>query len=115
MMRWREVAGFCERLAADAVRLDNVFTQDLESRYPFPGVPPARTLTANFFGDNSVEDATTVELKLNSMAAAEAVIGYHPSYGVLRLASKAHPAAEFAIGVFEELVRFSNRSVQGGF
>jgi tetratricopeptide (TPR) repeat protein len=103
------VAGFCERLAADAVRLDNVFTQDLESRYPFPGVPPARTLTTDFFGDNSVEDATSVELKLNSMAAAEAVIRLpYPLMEfylrALRLEER-YPAAEFAIGVLEELVR----------
>jgi tetratricopeptide (TPR) repeat protein len=109
MMRWREVASFCERLAADAVRLDNVFTLDLESRYPFTGVPPARSLTVNFFGDNSGEDATLAELKLNSTAAAEAVLRL--PYPLMELYLRAlrleerYPAAEAAFGVLEELAR----------
>jgi tetratricopeptide (TPR) repeat protein len=108
MMRWREVASFCERLAADAARLDNVFTRDLESRYPFPGVPPVRSLAAEFFGDTTGEDANAAELKLNSAAAAEAVLRLPYPLNTfylraLRLEER-YPAAEAAVRELENLV-----------
>lgn len=74
MKRWREVAGFCERLASFNVRFDQVFVEDLVSRNPFPSVPQANALKSNFFGNSREDDIATRELKLNSKAAAEAVL-----------------------------------------
>jgi hypothetical protein len=72
-------------------------------------VPPARSLTANSFGDNSGEDAASAELKLNSTAAAEAVLRL--SYPLKEIYLRAlrieerysYPAVEAALGVLEEL------------
>lgn len=74
MKRWREVAGFCERLACCNVRFDQVYVEDLASRNPFPFVPPANALKGNFFGNSREDDMITRDLKLNSKAAAEAVL-----------------------------------------
>lgn len=74
LMRWREVAGYCERLAAWSVRWDSLFINDLKSQHPFPGIPMARSLTQDFFGELLQEDSVSAELKLSSRAAAEAVL-----------------------------------------
>jgi tetratricopeptide (TPR) repeat protein len=107
MKRWREVAGFCERLAACNVLQDGIFVDDLADYNPFPGVPPARYLKADFFKNTRDEDATTRDLKLTSRAAAEAVIRLPieiaPTYiRALRLEER-YPAGDAAIQSLEEL------------
>ena len=109
MKRWREVAGFCERLAAFNVGLDNAFKEDLALKHPFPGVPPAQSLKYDYFGNLRDEDAATRELKLNSRAAAEAVLripySITPIYlRALRLEER-YPAADAALRALDELVK----------
>lgn len=74
MKRWRELIGYCERLGAIHVGLDNVFVGDLAPKYPFVGVSPARELRADTFGGARDEDETSREKKLPSRAAVEAVL-----------------------------------------
>jgi tetratricopeptide (TPR) repeat protein len=109
MKRWREVAGFCERLAAFNVGLDNAFKEDLALKHPFPGVPPAQVLKSDFFGNLRDEDPGTRELKLNSRAAAEAVLRIPyvvtPIYlRALRLEER-YPAADAALRALDDLVK----------
>jgi hypothetical protein len=73
--RWKEVAGFCERLAARNVVLDHVFIGDLQGFDHFPGVPPAQELKSDFFGNLRDEEVSTREWKLESpIAVAEAML-----------------------------------------
>ena len=108
LKHWREVAGFCERLAALNVKHDGVFTGDLVTQNPFPDIPPAHHLTVDFFGERRDEDGTTAELKLSSRAAEEAVLRMpfilRPYYlRSLRLEER-YPAAESALRALEGLV-----------
>ena len=74
LKRWREVASHCDRLAAANTKLDGCFSVDLASKNPFLGVPPAKFLTPDFFGDSREDYVQGAELKLNSKATAEAVL-----------------------------------------
>jgi tetratricopeptide (TPR) repeat protein len=70
LQRWRELAGYCERLAAFTVSLD-----DLPSEFtPFPGVSPARYLKAEVFRRELSETATTAALQLKELEVKEAVL-----------------------------------------
>lgn len=109
LKRWREVAGFCERLAAFNVGMDLVFIEDLESKHPFPGVSPAQVLKADFFGGLRDEDVSTRDLKLNSRAAAEAACRLPYSISsiyvrAMRLEER-YPAADAALRALEDYVR----------
>lgn len=109
MKRWREVGGFCERFAAFNVGMDQVFIEDLESKNPFPGVPPAQALKADFFGNLRDEDTSTRDLKLNSRAAAESVLRLPyvlaPIYIRAMRLEERYPAADAALRALEDLVR----------
>jgi tetratricopeptide (TPR) repeat protein len=114
LKRWREVAGFCERLAASNVPQEKIYVEDLALKSPFPGIPAASHLKAEFFGDSRDEDSSTRELKLNSKAAAEAVFRLPsvlaPYYlRALRLEER-YPAADAALRALED---FSKRVVAG--
>jgi tetratricopeptide (TPR) repeat protein len=114
LKRWREVAGYCERLAASNVPQEKIYVEDLASKNPFPGIPAAAHLKADFFGDSRDEDSSTRELKLNSKAAAEAVLRMptvlSPYYlRALRLEER-YPAADAALRALED---FSTRIVAG--
>lgn len=109
LKRWREVASFCERLAALNVKWDTLFVGDLASVNPFPDIPPARHLVKDFFNDARDEDALTAELKLNSRAAQEAALRLPfclRSYYLraLRLEER-YPAADSSLRALEELVK----------
>ena len=66
LKRWREVAGCCERLAAEQTRFDGALIGDLESENPFPGVPLAVTLDPKFFeGD---------DFKVRKLSSKKAVV-----------------------------------------
>jgi tetratricopeptide (TPR) repeat protein len=109
LKQWREVASQCERLAAANAKFDGIFTEDLAAKHPFTGVPHAKNLSADFFGDSKEDELQGAEMKLNSKAAAEAVlrIPYSmTSYYVraLRLEER-YPAAESALKSLEILVR----------
>ena len=109
MKRWREVAGFCERLAAFNVGLDNAFRDDLALKHPFPGAAPAQALKGDFFGGLRDEDASTRELKLSSRAAAEAILripySLVPMYLRAMRLEERYPAAEAALRSLEDLIR----------
>ena len=109
MKRWREVAGFCERLAAFNVGMDNAFRDDLALKFPFPGVAPAQALKADFFGNLRDEDASTRELKLNSRAAAEAVLRIPHNLTQMYLRAmrleERYPAADAALRSLDDLIR----------
>jgi tetratricopeptide (TPR) repeat protein len=107
LQRWREVAGSCERLAALRVGMDEIFIEDLQAKNPFPGVPPAQVLKADFFGGLHDEDPGTRDLKLNSRAAAEAVCRLpfnltSTSIRAMRLEER-YPAAYSALRALEDL------------
>jgi len=111
LKRWREAIGHCERLAATKTKLDGCYTDDLTMKAPFPGLPAAKHLTADFFGDTREEDMKGAEMKLNSKAAAEAVLrlphGIAAYYlRALRLEER-YPVAEAALLSLEAFV--SNR------
>jgi tetratricopeptide (TPR) repeat protein len=109
MKRWREAAGFCERLASVNVRLDGVFAGDMEANNPFPGAVNATYLSSNYFGDSREEDMTAADLKLNSKAAAEAILRIPLSFTPVYLRSlrleERYPAADAALKAMEELTR----------
>jgi tetratricopeptide (TPR) repeat protein len=112
MKRWREAAGFCERLAASNVQFDGVFSVDtLRPLDPFPDAPAARFLTATFFDDAKDESGSEADLKLSASAVAEAVVRMPPSLlpGYLRALrlEERYPAAEAAIRALEEVVERS--------
>ena len=66
LKRWREVAGCCERLAAELTRFDGVFNEDLAELNPFPGVSPASSLDPTFFeGD---------DIKIKKISSKNAVV-----------------------------------------
>lgn len=114
LKRWREAAGFCERLAASNVAMDNVFIDELASKSPFPGVPPAAFLTATFFADSREDSVEDADLKLPTRSAAEAVLrlpySLTPYYlRALRLEER-YPAADSALRALEELVERGNAS-----
>jgi tetratricopeptide (TPR) repeat protein len=109
LKRWREVGGYCERLAAINVKWDVLFQDDLAGQNPFPDIPPARNLTSDFFGDARDEDAVTAEIKLTSRASAEAVLRvpfclrqYY--LRALRLEER-YPAADSSLRTLEELIK----------
>lgn len=104
MKRWRDAASVCERLACSFVPFDSVFAEDLESKNPFLGIAPAAFLTADYFGNSGEDD----DIKLNSRAAAEAVLRLPfcltATYlRALRLEER-YPAADAALRALEELV-----------
>lgn len=109
LKRWRETASHCERLATGYVIFDKCFTEDLRSKHPFLGVPIARYLNKDFFADSREDDIRGADLKLNSKAAAEAVLRMPISLiqyyaRSLRLEER-YPAAESVIRVLEQYVR----------
>jgi tetratricopeptide (TPR) repeat protein len=109
LKQWREVASQCERLAAANAKFDGIFTEDLAAKHPFTGVLPAKNLTAEFFGDSTEDDLQGAEMKLNSKAAAEAVLriphSMTPYYArALRLEER-YPAAESALKSLEIFLR----------
>ncbi len=109
LKRWREVACHCERLAAELVKLDGVFTEDLAAWQPTPPLPPVRALNPSFFGDTREDEAAGASLKLSPKASADAVLrlpySLMPHYiRSLRLEER-YPCAESAISALEEYVK----------
>jgi tetratricopeptide (TPR) repeat protein len=83
--------------------------EDLAPKNPFPGIPEVRYLDADFFGEYREDELRGAELKLNSKAAAEAVLRLPASlvhYYVrsLRLEER-YPAAEATIRSLEAFLR----------
>ncbi|KAL7438984.1 hypothetical protein ACHAXH_004791 [Discostella pseudostelligera] len=79
LKRWAELGNHCESVAAETVKLDGLFTEDLASLDPFPDVPPAQSLKPDFFEKNSGD----LLRKLSPTAVCEAVI--RMPNGILRL------------------------------
>ena len=108
LRRWREVSSHCERLAASNTQLDGCFTEDLEAKFPFPGVTPAHFLSDQFFSGTREEDLQGAELKLNSKAAAEAVLRL--PHGMMRFYLRAlrleerYPAGDAALRALEKYI-----------
>ena len=108
MKRWREIAGYCERLAASNSRMGGVFVGDLEGKGFLPMSTAPQHLSPDFFGDSREENAETAELKLNSKASAEAVFWIPPCMipwymRSLRLEER-YPAAESCLSALESFV-----------
>jgi tetratricopeptide (TPR) repeat protein len=115
MKRWREAAGFCERLAASNAQFDGIFAVDpLVPLHPFPDASvPARFLSASFFDEARDESGSDLDLKLSANAVAEAVVrmppALLPSYvRSLRLEER-YPAADAAIRILEEVAGRNHR------
>jgi tetratricopeptide (TPR) repeat protein len=105
--RWRAVASHCERLAATNTKLDGCFREDLASKHPYLGVPPAKHLTPDYFGDSEEDQLQGAERILKPEAAAEAVLRIPDSMRLcyirsLRLEERL-PAAEAAIRALERV------------
>ncbi len=77
LKRWRELAGYCERLAASHTKFDDVFDEDLASQNPFPGVQRAEFLEATYFNAQDPVESSTK--KLGNRAAAEAAVRLPPA------------------------------------
>jgi tetratricopeptide (TPR) repeat protein len=109
LKRWREIAGFCERLAANNSKLECIYEDNLLPQNPFPGIPPINLLLPGFFGESREEDALTADLKLSSRAVAEAVLrmpsSVLPYYlRALRLEER-YPAADCALRSMDDSIR----------
>lgn len=107
LKRWRELYLFCERIAADTVNFDGVFTDDLLPRKPLPNVPNAKYLRAGVTENDEIG-------KLSSKAVAEATLRLPASFQsvyirALRLEERCHPALN-AVNV---LCDFVNAFVPG--
>jgi len=72
--RWREVVSHCERFAASNTKFDGCLLGDISRYNPFPGVPVAKYLHANYFGDTKEDELEGAEMKLSNDAAAEAIL-----------------------------------------
>lgn len=72
--RWREISSHCERFAASNVLYDGCLIGDLSAKNPFPGVPVAKYLRADYFKDASEEYIKGVEKVLDKKSAAEAIL-----------------------------------------
>ncbi|VEU45337.1 unnamed protein product [Pseudo-nitzschia multistriata] len=72
--RWREVTSHCERFAASNTKFDGCLNDDLSRLNPFPGVPVAKYLHADYFGDTKDDEMNGAELKLKNDAAPEAML-----------------------------------------
>ncbi|KAL7530780.1 hypothetical protein ACHAWF_003513, partial [Thalassiosira exigua] len=116
--RWFAVANCCERIAARAVRCDGLFEGDLADANPFPDVPPARDLDADFFAPkDDAGDAAPPHLRtLSPNAARDAAFRLPPELlpqylRALRLEEryKAAVAAGTALAEFDV-----GRSSRGG-
>ena len=74
LKRWREVCSHCERFAASNVKFDGCLVGDLSSKNPFPGVPDAKSLRADYFGDTKEDELKGAEMRLDQTASAEALL-----------------------------------------
>jgi len=75
LKRWAELGNHCERLAAEMVKIDGLFKDDLASLNPFPDVRPASSLKPDFFERNSDDLSDPVSLRiLSPKAVCDAVI-----------------------------------------
>jgi tetratricopeptide (TPR) repeat protein len=109
LKRWREIAGFCERLAATNAKLECIYEDNLLPQNPFPGIPPINVLLPGFFGESREEDALTADLKLSSKAVAEAVLrmpsSVLPYYlRALRLEER-YPSADCALRSMDDSIK----------
>jgi len=80
MKRWAELANHVEHLACDCVKLDGIFTEDLELYDPCPGAPAAEYLKADFFDkengekNNPQQQQSDQQQKLCPKAVCDAVV-----------------------------------------
>jgi tetratricopeptide (TPR) repeat protein len=109
LKRWRELASHCERLAAENTKLDGCFAEDLASKQPFLGVPPAKFLGPEIFDGSSENDFVGAAIKLNSKAVSDAILRIPhqmaPYYvRALRLEER-YPASEATLNTLEAYVK----------
>ncbi|KAL9189026.1 hypothetical protein ACHAXT_011516 [Thalassiosira profunda] len=75
LKRWAELGNHCERLAAETVKIDGLFADDLAALDPFPDVRPASSLKPDFFERNPDDPADPVALRiLSPKAVCDAVV-----------------------------------------
>eukprot|EP00526_Cylindrotheca_closterium_P003459 CAMPEP_0113603610 /NCGR_PEP_ID=MMETSP0017_2-20120614/1366_1 /TAXON_ID=2856 /ORGANISM="Cylindrotheca closterium" /LENGTH=1393 /DNA_ID=CAMNT_0000512005 /DNA_START=108 /DNA_END=4286 /DNA_ORIENTATION=- /assembly_acc=CAM_ASM_000147 len=105
LKRWREVAGYCERLAASRTKLDGCFVEDLASKNPFVGVGKAENLSVDFFKGTDETDIRGATYKLNHNAAAEVVLrlpnSIIPYYARSLRLEERYPMAEAVLTALE--------------
>jgi len=68
---WTSLASLCERLACDKSNCDGIYSGDLSSLDPRPGILPLRHLKSDFFSRGKDDDSVKV---LGAKAVAEAVL-----------------------------------------
>eukprot|EP00980_Cylindrotheca_fusiformis_P006481 scaffold1377_cov126-Cylindrotheca_fusiformis.AAC.26 len=108
LKRWREIASHCERLAAGYTAFDGCFVDDLASKHPFLGVPPAESLSVDSFKGTKESDYHGASMKLGHKAAAEAMLRIPfpmtPYFArALRLQER-YPAAEASLASLEAYI-----------
>jgi len=64
LKRWAELGNHCERLAAEIVKVDGLFKDDLAILDPFPDIRPARSLKADFFEKNPDDPLDPVSMRI---------------------------------------------------
>ena len=117
LKRWAELGNHCERLAAELVKIDGLFRDDLSNLNPFPDVRPATSLKPDFFERNPEDVSDPVSLRiLSPKAVCDAVIrlpnGILPLYlRSLRLEERYTEAAKAGASIETHM---SNSKHKGG-
>jgi tetratricopeptide (TPR) repeat protein len=119
LKRWAELGNHCERLAAEIVKVDGLFTSDLASLNPFPDVRPATALKADFFERNADDILDPVSLRiLSPKAVCDAVIrlpnGILPLYlRSLRLEERYTEAAKAGASIELHMTKSKHKGGRG--
>ena len=119
LKRWAELSNHCERLAAEIVKVDGLFTNDLANLNPFPDVRPASALKPDFFEKNPDDMLDPISLRiLSPKAVCDAVIrlpnGILPFYlRSLRLEERYTEAAKAGASIESHMSNSKHKGNRG--
>jgi len=119
LKRWAELGNHCERLAAEMVKIDGLFKDDLAGLNPFPDVRPATSLKPDFFERNPDDVSDPVSLRiLSPKAVCDAVIrlpnGILPLYlRSLRLEERYTEAAKAGASIETHMSNSKHKGSRG--
>ncbi|EJK48019.1 hypothetical protein THAOC_33220, partial [Thalassiosira oceanica] len=119
LKRWAELGNHCERLAAEMVKIDGLFKDDLAGLNPFPDVRPAQSLKPDFFERNPDDASDPVSLRiLSPKAVCDAVVrlpnGILPLYlRSLRLEERYTEAAKAGASIESHMSNTKHKGSRG--
>lgn len=119
LKRWAELGNHCERLAAETVKIDGLFKDDLASMNPFPDIRPASSLKPDFFERNPDDLQDPVSLRiLSPKAVCDAVVrlpnGILPLYlRSLRLEERYTEAAKAGASIETHMSNSKHKGSRG--